>query len=101
MPSPEELRNEAHRLLERVQGFVDPTIRRELVSRAFELVQLAESIAELAADSERREPRIAQYRSMLKDRSLSQAQRRLIEDLLSDAEGIRTANKIVGRTGIL
>ena len=91
MPSPEELRNEAHRLLERVQGFVDPTIRRELVSRAFELVQLAESIAELAADSERREPRIARYRSMLKDPGLSQAQRRLIEEVLGGSEAIGTA----------
>lgn len=101
MRSPEGLRDNARGLLERARGFIDPTLRRELASRTFELAQLAESIAELAADSERREPRIAQYRSMLKDRSLSQAQRRLIEDVLSDAEGIRTANKIVGRIGIL
>lgn len=90
MRSPEELRNEARGLLERAQGFIDPTIRCELVSRAFELAQLAGSIAELAGDSEQREPRIAQYRSMLKDPNLSQAQRRLIEHVLSDAEGIGT-----------
>lgn len=90
MRSPEELRNEARGLLERAQGFIEPTIRRELVSRAFELVQLAESITELAADSQRREPQIARYRSMLKDPGLSQAQRKLIEDVLGDSEAIGT-----------
>ena len=93
MRSPKELRNEVRGLLERAQGFIDPAMRRELTSRAFELAQLAESMAELEDDSERRESRIARYRSMLKDPSLSQAQRRLIEDVLRNSEAMRTGKQ--------
>ena len=86
MPSAENLRAEVRRLLREAQGFIDPKLKQELASHAFELAQRAERIDVLVADPGRLEGEIARYHSRLRDASLSPAQRRIVRDALADAE---------------
>src|SRR5260221_8418695 len=88
MPSAEDLRKEVYRLLWEAEGFLDPRVKKELTSRAFELAQRAERIDVLVADPERLKAEIARCRSMLMAASLSPAHRRIAREALADAEGI-------------
>ena len=87
-PSSGELRKEVRRLLRDAQGFIDPEIKQELASRAFELAQRAERIDLLAANPERLEPEIKRCRSMLMEKALNPDERRIVREALADAEAI-------------
>ena len=86
MLSAEDLRKGARQLLREAEGFIDPKIKRELASRAFELAQRAERIDVLVADPGRLKAEIARCRSMLMETGLSPAQRRITREALADAE---------------
>ena len=88
VPSSGELREEVRRLLRDAQGFIDPEMKQELASRAFELAQRAERIDLLVADPGRLEPEIGRCRSMLREKALSPDERRIVREALADAEGI-------------
>jgi len=93
MPSAGDLREESRRLLRAAEGFIDPKIKQELVSRAFELAQRAERIDILVADPERLKAEIARCRSRVRDASLSPAHRRIVREALADAESLMVARE--------
>jgi hypothetical protein len=86
MASIEELRAEAHRLMEATDNISDPQMKRELASRALELSQRAEALEREMGDPEILRLNIDRYRSLLNSGNLSSDQRRIVEDMLDDAE---------------
>ena len=94
MPSAEDLRKEVRRLLREAEGFIDPSVKQELASRAFELAQRAERIDVLVADPGRLDAEIAKYRSRLRDASLSPVCRGILIEALADAESLMVARGI-------
>ena len=86
MTSIEELRAEAHRLMEAVNNVSDPATKRELAERALELSQRAEALERAGADPWVLRANIDHYQSLLASRTLDAAQRRIIEEMLADAE---------------
>ena len=86
MTSPEELRAEARRLMETVNTIADPQLKRELAARALELSERAEAIANSGEDPEIIRANIARYRAMLAAGTGDATQKRIVEDLLADAE---------------
>jgi len=86
MTSVEELRAEARRLMEAVAAISDPHTKQELAERAVELSQRAEALEKAIADPWTLRANIDRYRSLLTSRTLSDGQRRIIEELLADAE---------------
>ena len=93
MLSAEDLRKGARQLLREAEGFIDPKVKQELASRAFELAQRAERIDVLMADPGRLKAEIARCRSMLMETGLSPAQRRIVRDVLADAESLMVARE--------
>ena len=99
MPSAEDLRKEVRRLLREAEGFIDPNVKQELASRAFELAQRAERIDVLVADPGRLEAEVARHRSRLRDAGLSPACRRILREALADAESLMVARGASFRPG--
>jgi hypothetical protein len=96
LPFGEQLRSEARQLMREAAGFVDPDAKRELAVRAFELVQRAERIDVLLAHPERLDEEIARYRSILMERGLKPAERRITSEALGDAEAISFRSRSAG-----
>ena len=98
MPSAADLRKESRRLLGAIEGFIDPKLRQELASRAFELAHRAERIdALVVAHPERLKAEVARCRSKLLEPDLNLAQRRIVSEALADAEAISFSNLSAGR----
>ena len=85
MQSPDQLRTEAHRILEEAERSRDATAKQNLASRALELAQQAEAIERLPDDVEALTVRIAHYEQML-DRTDSKPKQDVIAQLVQDAE---------------
>jgi hypothetical protein len=86
MQSAEELRAEARRLMETVESISDPRLKEELASRALALSQRAEAMANSKEDGELLRTNIVRYRSMLAAGINDSAQKKLVEEMLADAE---------------
>ena len=86
MTSVEELRAEARRLMQAVGTVDDLRTKQELAERALELSQRAEVLEKAIADPWILRANIDRYRSLLASRTLSDDQRRIVEELLADAE---------------
>jgi len=86
MTSVEELRAEARRLMQTVGTVDDLRTKQELAERALELSQRAEALEKAIADPWILRANIDRYRSLLAPRALSDDQRRVVEELLADAE---------------
>jgi anti-sigma28 factor (negative regulator of flagellin synthesis) len=91
MTSVEELRAEARRLREASEKISDPQTKRELASRAFELAQRAEALANGVSDPEILRANIERYRSLLASGTLSIHQQRIVREMLDDAETLQAA----------
>ena len=87
MASVEEMRVEARRLLETIKTVSDPKIKQELASRALELTQQAEALERLE-DPEILRANIRRYQSMLRGGISEPDQRRIVEEMLRDAEAL-------------
>ncbi len=88
MKSAEDLRVEARRLRESVKNYSDPQLQQELASRALELSERAEAIENSMEDPEILRANISRYRSLLKAGVNEVAQRKIVEEMLADAEAI-------------
>lgn len=88
MKSVEELRLEARRLRETVDKISDPALKRELAERALELAERAEAIERAQEDPEIVRANIVRYRSMLAAGIADENQKRIVEEMLRDAEEI-------------
>ncbi len=88
MKSVEELRLEARRLRETVDKISDPALKRELAERALELAERAEAIERAQEDPEIVRANIVRYRSMLAAGIADGNQKRIVEEMLRDAEEI-------------
>ena len=86
MRSAKELRIEAQRLRESVDAVSDPIRKRTLAATALELAQRAEALARLPADFKKLHISIERYRRLLAARADDEDQRRVINELLLDAE---------------
>jgi hypothetical protein len=86
MTSVEELRAEARHLREAAENISDPQTKRELASRALELAERAEALANGMGDPEILRANIERYRSLLASGTISSDQRRIIREMLDDAE---------------
>lgn len=86
MQSAGELRAEARRLMEAVKNISDPRLKEELASRALALSQRAEAMANSKEDREFLRMNIARYRSMLAAGINDSAQKKIVEEMLADAE---------------
>jgi hypothetical protein len=86
MDSVEELRAEVRRLRDAANTISDPEAKRELASRALELSRRAEALESGMIDPEILGANIERYRSLLASGSLSDKQKRIVEDLLAEAE---------------
>ena len=86
MQSAEELRAEARRLMETVESISDPRLKEELASRALALSQRAEAMANSKKDREFLRTNIVRYRSLLAAGINDDAQKKLVEEMLADAE---------------
>jgi len=86
MKSAEELRAEARRLRERVPSLSDPKLKKELAALALELSQRAEAIANSIEDPEIIHVNIARFRSILDSGIGNASHRRIVEEMLADAE---------------
>lgn len=95
MLSTEELRAEARRLRDAVQNVSDPEMKRELATRALELAERAEAIAKSQKDPEIIRANVERYRQMLAAGIDDVLQKRIVEEMLSDAEQMleRTKHK--------
>jgi hypothetical protein len=87
MVSVEELRAEARRLMEAIKNVADPQIKQQLASRAVELTQRAE-LLERSEDPEILRANIRRYQAMLRGGISDPDQRRIVEEMLADAEAI-------------
>ena len=86
MKSAEELRTEAHRLRETIRNISDPQLKIELASRALDLSERAEAIANSIEDPEIVRMNIARYQAMLAGGISDPSQRKIVEEMLADAE---------------
>jgi hypothetical protein len=86
MASIEELRAEARRLRETAENISDPQMKKELASRALELSERAEGLALGMGNPEILQANIERYRSLLGSGNLSDEQRRIVTEMLDDAE---------------
>ncbi len=84
----EELRAEARRLREAVERISDPALKKDLAARAVELAQRAEAIENEQEDPEILRANVARYRSMLAAGIADDNQRRIVEQMLRDAEAM-------------
>ncbi len=84
--SVEELRAEARRLIDQANAMPDSAARRQIAARAFALSQRAEAVALAQENPEIIRWNIERYRSMLGDGIDDEPQRRLVEEMLADAE---------------
>ena len=88
MKSVEELRLEARRLQETVDKVSDPALKRELAARALDLAERAEAIERAQEEPEIIRANIVRYRSMLAAGIADENQKRIVEEMLRDAEEI-------------
>jgi hypothetical protein len=88
MTSPEELRAEARRLMETVNNISDPQTKQELAARAFELSERAEAIANSIEDPDIIRMNITRFRAMLAAGISGTAQKKIVEEMLADAEAL-------------
>ena len=86
MTSIEELRAEARRLMQAVNSVDAVRTKQELAERAVELSQRAEALERAIADPWILRANIDRYRSLLASQTLSDDQRRIVEEMLADAE---------------
>jgi phage-related minor tail protein len=90
MKSAEELRAESRRLREAVKTLSDPQLKKELAARALDLAHRAEAIANSMKNPEIIMINIARYRSMLAAGISSESHKKIIEEMLADAETLLT-----------
>jgi len=88
MDTAEELRAESRRLRETANNVSDPQLKKELASRALELAERAEAIAKSMEDPEIIRINIGRYRSMLASGINDSAQKKIVEEMLADAEAM-------------
>jgi hypothetical protein len=69
-----------------VTTIADPQLRKELAARALELSERAEAIANSAEDPEIIRANIARYRTMLSAGISDASQKKIVEEMLADAE---------------
>jgi aconitase B len=86
MKSAEELRAEARHLRAMAENIVDPALKRELAEQAFDLSARAETVERSQEAPEILRANIARYRNMLAAGIADEQQRRIVEEMLSDAE---------------
>jgi hypothetical protein len=86
MQSAEELRAEARRLMETVKDISDPRLKQELASRALALSQRAEAMTNWLDHPEILHTNIIRYRSMLAAGISDPDQRKILEEMIADAE---------------
>lgn len=86
MESVQELRAEARRLMQAVDRVSDTRTKIELAARAVELAQRAEALEKAIADPWILRANIDRYRSLLASRTLSDDEKRIVEEVLADAE---------------
>jgi hypothetical protein len=86
MKSAEELRAQSRRLRETVENISDPQLKKELAARALELSERAEAIADSIEDPEIIRRNIARYQAMLSGGISDAFQRKIVEEMLDDAE---------------
>jgi hypothetical protein len=84
--SPSALRSEARRLRERAKTATDPDVKQKLAARAFDLAQRAEAIAMWQENPKILYHSIERYRAMLAAGIADAGQRRIIEQILRDAD---------------
>jgi hypothetical protein len=84
--SPFALRSEARRLRERAQTAADPDVKQKLAARALDLAQRAEAIARWQGNPKILRHSIERYRARLAAGIADAGQRRIIEQILRDAE---------------
>ena len=87
MRSAEELRAESRRLREAVDSVSDLRLKRELAERAMELAERAEILAR-SEDPEIIRANIKRYQSMLAAGINDVAQKRIVEEMLADAQNL-------------
>jgi hypothetical protein len=92
MKSAEELRTEARRLMETVKNLSDPELKKELAERSLYLANRAEAIANAIEHPEIIVRNIARYRSMLAAGISSKTHKKILEEMLDDAETLLAEN---------
>ena len=93
MKSVEELRLEARQLRETVGKISDAALKKELAARALELAERAEAIERGQEDREIVRANIARYRAMLAAGIADENQKRIVEEMLRDAEEILASRR--------
>ena len=88
MKSAEELRAEVRRLRETLNNLSDPELKKELASRALALSERAEAIANSTEDPDIVRMNISRYRAMLEAGVSDAAQKKIVEEMLADAEAM-------------
>ena len=88
MKSAEELRIEARRLRDAADSVADPQLKAELAARALELSERAEAIANSVENPEIIRANIARYRAMLAAGIADAGQKKIVEEMLADAEAL-------------
>lgn len=86
MRSAVELRAEARRLRETIENVADPALKQELAARALDLSIRAEEIARSHEAPEILRMNISRYRSMLAAGSDDDQRKRIVQEMLRDAE---------------
>lgn len=86
MRSVVELRAEARRLRETIENVADPALKQELAARALDLSIRAEEIARSHEAPEILRMNISRYRSMLAAGSDDDQRKRIVQEMLRDAE---------------
>jgi U3 small nucleolar RNA-associated protein 14 len=86
MRSVVELRAEARRLRETIENVADPVLKQELAARTLDLSIRAEEIARSHEAPEILRMNISRYRSMLAAGSDDDQRKRIIQEMLRDAE---------------
>ncbi len=88
MATVEELRAEARRLRETVDNLSDPELKKQFAARALELSERAEAIERSQEDPQIVRSNVERYRSMLAAGIADPDQKRIVEDMLADAEAV-------------
>jgi hypothetical protein len=91
MKSAEELRAEARRLMETVKNLSNAELKKELAARALYLANRAEAIANAMEDPKIILTNIARYRAMLAAGISSEPHKKIVEEMLADAETLLAA----------
>ena len=81
-----ELRAEARRLRETIENVADPALKQELAARALDLSIRAEEIARSHEAPEIFRMNISRYRSMLAAGTDDDQRKRIVQEMLRDAE---------------